>query len=272
MTITTEQFERLRKAAVHLTGIELRDRHHELIARRCVRMKMREPAGLDAVLAAAEGGDAGARRQLIELVTTVHTGFFRNPRHFEVAAEHALQAIREHRAARFWTAAAATGEEPYSLAMALIEALGRNDPPVSILATDINADVLEAARQGMYGESALSGVDTGRRKRFFEPVSAGRWRIVPEARRLVEFRCLNLADSAWPVEGPLDVVFCRNVLMYLEAGRRESALRRIAPLVRPDGLLILDPAEHPSPVQELFSQGKGGVYSPRALPAVMECL
>lgn len=273
MTIGSEQFERLRRAAARLTGIELRDRHCELISRRCERIKIKEPAALDALLAGAESGDPAARRQVIALVTTSHTGFFRNPRHFDVAAEHALQAIRRRGAARMWTAAAATGEEPYSLAMALIEALRRDDPPVSILATDINAETLAAAGQGEYGEAALRSLAPGRRARFFtDSAGPGHWRIAAEARRLVEFGLLNLTDPVWPVEGQLDVIFCRNVLMYLEAGHRESVLGRMASLVRPDGLLILDPAEYPGPAQHLFGPGKDGIYTPCALPAEMECL
>jgi chemotaxis protein methyltransferase CheR len=185
---------------------------------------------------------------LIELVTTNFTGFFRHPRHFDAAARHALRAVDRRGQARLWSAAAATGEEPYSLAMALIEVFRRDDPPVSILATDIDAEALVIAAQGEYGDRSLQTLEPNRRARFFAGAAgAGQQCVAQAVRRLVEFRTLNLVGAAWPVEGPFDVIFCRNVLMYLEASHRYAALERMASLLAPDGLLVLDPVEYPGP-------------------------
>ena len=130
--LTCEQFDRTRKLALRLAGIELCDRHRELLGSRGRRLGIRDTAGIEALLGAAEEGDPLASRQLIGLVTTNFTGFFRHPRHFELAAEHALWAAHRRGRARLWSAAAATGEEPYSIAMALIEAFRRDDPPPTI--------------------------------------------------------------------------------------------------------------------------------------------
>ena len=222
-----------------------------------------QAAGFEALLGAAEEGDPLASRQFIGLVTTNFTGFFRHPRQFEVAAEHALGAALRCTQASLWSAAAATGEEPYSIAMALIEVFRCDDPPATVLATDIDADALAAAARGEYGERALKALEPGRRGRFFGKAVDGRRCITPAVGRLVEFRALNLVDVVWLVEGPFDVIFCRNVLMYLEVCHRYAVVERLASLLAPDGLLILDPTEHLGKAGHLFTPGADGLYSRR---------
>ena len=258
--LTSEQFDRARKLALRLAGIELFDRHRELLAVRSQRLRLPHTFGIDGLLGAAEEGDPLASRQLIGLVTTNFTGFFRHPEHFDAAAEHTLRAVHRRGQARLWSAAAATGEEPYSIAMALIEVFRRDDPPVTVLATDIDADALAAAARGEYGERALKALEPGRRGRFFGEATPGRRCIRPAARRLVEFRALNLADVTWPAEGPFDVIFCRNVLMYLEDCHRYAVVERLASLLAPDGLLILDPTEYLGKAGHLFTPGADAVY------------
>ncbi len=123
--------------------------------------------GSQRLLGAVEAGDAAARRQFISLLTTSFTGFFRNSLHFDIAAEHALKTIHRRGAARLWSAAAATGEEPYSLAMALILLLRQDNPAATILATDIDADALDFAQRGEYDERSLQSLDPALRNRFF---------------------------------------------------------------------------------------------------------
>jgi chemotaxis methyl-accepting protein methylase len=132
------------------------------------RLGIEEAGGLDALLGGAEEGDAAARRRLIGLLTTGFTGFFRHPWHFDVAAEHALWAAHRRGGARLWSAAAATGEEPYSLAMALVEVFRRDDPPVAILATDVDAQALERASSGEYPAAAVEALGGARRDRLSE--------------------------------------------------------------------------------------------------------
>lgn len=228
------------------------------------RLKLDTIESMEALLQSAEAGGPSACQRLITMLTNCHTGFFRHPWHFDLAAEHALWAAHRRRTARLWSAAAATGEEPYSLAMALIGESRRDDPPVTILATDINPSALGNAQLGEYSDAALASLAPELRARFFcTPTGAGRWRISEPAHRLVQFQRLNLASSEWGVEGPFDVVFCRNMLMYLGSPHRTAILRRIAALIAPDGLLFLDPAENLGDAADLFHPGRNGVYSPR---------
>jgi chemotaxis protein methyltransferase CheR len=262
--LTNEQFDRSRRLSLRLAGIELLERHRELLSRRLHRSRNSKSLPLDALLDAVEAGDQAAIEQFVGILTTNFTGFFRNPRHFEIAASHALAAVRARGHARLWSAAAATGEEAYSLAIALIEAFRRDDPPVTILATDINAASLTFARRGEYAEPALRVLNSEQRARFFTETSvANRWQIAETVRRLVQFEALNLADLMWPFEGPFDIIFCRNVLMYLESCHRYAVLERIASRLAPNGLLILDPAEHLGKAAGLFHAGAHAVYRRR---------
>jgi chemotaxis protein methyltransferase CheR len=262
--LTNAQFDRARRLALSLAGIELHERHRELLERRSKRLGCANNTGLDSLLSAVERNEPTATGQLLSLLTTKCTGFFRHPQHFRIAAEHALRAAHQHGQVRLWSAAAATGEEPYSLAMALIEAFGCDKPPAHVLATDVDAEALEVGKRGEYGEVALRGLDTARRERFLSPGSdARRWRIAPSVRHLVEFRSVNLANEAWAVEAPIVVIFCRNVLMYLEDGRRQAVLGRMASLLAPQGLLFIDPTEHLGKAGVLFSQESSAVYRSR---------
>jgi chemotaxis protein methyltransferase CheR len=265
--LTSDQFDRTRALALRLTGIELSDRHRELLASRSRRLRIPQPAAIEALLGAAEQGDPGASRQLIGLVTTSFTGFFRHQAHFDVAAQQALRAVQRRGQARLWSAAAATGEEPYSLAMALIESFRCVDPPANILATDIDAEALAIAARGEYGDRPLQPLPPKQRARFFaETAGPGRQRINAAVSRLVEFRTLNLISEAWRVEGPFDVIFCRNVLMYLESRHRCTVLERLASLLAPDGLLMIDPTEHLGKAGHLFTPVADAVYRRRGAP------
>src|SRR5262245_41005486 len=143
--LTNDQFERARNLALRLAGIELVDRHRELLYRRSQRLGILEGNGLDALLSAAEEGDPNAGQKLVSLFTTNLTGFFRHPKHFDFAADHVLR-VAKSRQPRCFSAAAATGEEPYSLAMAVTEVFANEEPRVNILATDIDVEALAVAR------------------------------------------------------------------------------------------------------------------------------
>jgi chemotaxis protein methyltransferase CheR len=263
--LSRHQFDRIRRLALSLTGIELADRHRELLAHRCSRQGIGVSEELNEVLGAAEREEPAATQKLVRLLTTKVTGFFRHPGHFKKAADHIFHRVQQGHAVRVWSAGCATGQEPYSIALAVLEALGREAPPVSIVAADIDEQALAFARQGAYGESALKGLSDERRSRFFDPSNGSpSWTVRAEVRRTVEFVVVNLSAVSWAVEGPFDIVFCRNVLMYLEACYRYSAVERIASFLSPGGLLILDPTEHLGQASHWFAPEPHGVYSRRS--------
>jgi chemotaxis protein methyltransferase CheR len=262
--LTSHQFERARALALRLAGIELVDRHRDLLARRWSRLEIEEQTGFDALLSLAEAGDPTAIRQVLRLFTTNVTAFFRHAVHFDIAAQHALLAASRRGNVRCWSAAASTGEEPYSLAIALAGIFTTQVPPCRILATDIDEVALEVARRAEYGEADLGELEAEVLARGFRQTASGLWTLKADIRRLVQFSRLNLIDVTWHnVDGPFDIIFCRNVLMYLEASHRYSVAERMASLLAPDGLLFLDPAEYLGKAGHFFSPTARGAYSLR---------
>jgi chemotaxis protein methyltransferase CheR len=206
-----------------------------------------------ALVAGADGVDE--RQKMLAALTTNVTRFFREPHHFDDLRARILppllDAARRGGRVRLWSAACSSGEEPYSLALTILGLMpDAADHDVRILATDIDPEVLEKARAGVYRESALTAVPAELRRRWFVPVeSEGRGRVddrlfglAEEARRLVSFRELNLIGS-WPMRGPFDAIVCRNVVIYFEEETQTRLWGRLAPLLTPQGRLYVGHSE-----------------------------
>jgi chemotaxis protein methyltransferase CheR len=162
-----------------------------------------------------------------------------------------------------WCSAASTGEEPYSIAMTAVETFGSFDPPVRILASDVDTNVLATAEAGVYTEDRIEKLDPERVKRFFKRGSganAGKVRVREELRRLITFRRINLLEEGWPLRGPLDVIFCRNVMIYFDKPTQLAILERFAPLLQNDGLLFAGHSESFHNATHLFRLKGKTVY------------
>jgi chemotaxis protein methyltransferase CheR len=191
--------------------------------------------------------------RFVNAMTTNKTEFFREAHHFGHLTEVWLPAVRERaertgeRSIRIWSAGCSSGEEPYTIAIVLLEALGplaRCD--VRILASDIDTDVLARAEEGTYTVEQASAVPPPLRARYFlrgRGEQAGFVRVRPEVRGTITFRRINLLDARWPIRSPLDVIFCRNVLIYFDRPTQEHLLSRFAGILKPDGLLFLGHSE-----------------------------
>lgn len=181
------------------------------------------------------------------------TYFFRDPALFAALESQVLPSLAEARRGagrrlRLWSAGCCSGEEAYSLAIAVTRALPDwRDWHITVHATDIHAGFLDKARAGIYGAWSFRGVDLATRERYFEPAGAGRWRIRPEWARLVSFDYLNLAGSGYPAletdSNAMDLVLCRNVLMYFAPDVARSAVQRLHSALRDDGWLAVSPTE-----------------------------
>lgn len=178
-------------------------------------------------------------------LTTNLTSFFREPHHFDQLAEH-LRARAGQGRLRIWTCAASTGEEPWSLAITACEALATFAPPVEILATDIDTQVLATGERGVYPLERIARLSPERRKAFFQRGSGpneGQCRVVPALRSLLRFSPLNLLDRRYDVDGPFDAIFCRNVMIYFDKPTQRAILERLMPLLAPGGLLFAGHSE-----------------------------
>ena len=185
-------------------------------------------------------GERQAVGLLVEHAVVGETYFFRHPEQLAALADLLDEAAPGGRALRLWSAGCATGEEPYSLAMLLLEA-GRADRGDRILATDVSARALADARAGVYGEWSLRRTAPALRARWFRPAGA-RLAVAPEVRARVELGRHNLVQEPPPGAG-FDVVVCRNVLIYFSEPTAAAVLARLAEAVRPGGFLLLGPVE-----------------------------
>ncbi len=199
-----------------------------------------------------------------EAMTTNDTSFFRDGAPYVHFRERILPALLQARAdartLRIWCAAASTGQEPYSLAMILHEERAAlKGWYVEVLATDINAEALARAREGLYSESEIGrGLSAEQRLRHFTQEEEG-WRVGPAVRRLVDFRTFNLMDDfAWL--GALDVILCRNALLYFDAPTKAAVLEKLAGALAPDGCLMLGAAESPRGATRLLSAAGHGFF------------
>ncbi|WP_116474199.1 CheR family methyltransferase [Zobellella maritima] len=193
-------------------------------------------------------------------LTTNLTAFFRERHHFPLLASHVAG---RGEPVRVWCAAASTGEEPYSIAMTLQEALGARAAVARVLATDIDTDALEQARGGVYTLEQVQKLDADRIRRFFlrgRGDKAGLARIRPETAALVEFARLNLLSSQWPLSGPFDAIFCRNVMIYFDKATQARILARFVPLLKPDGLLFTGHSENLTYISQAFRLRGQTVY------------
>jgi len=179
-------------------------------------------------------------------LTTNLTSFFREPHHFEKLREELL--ARAHRAPlQIWSCAASTGEEPYSLAITACEAFGTLTPPVRILATDVDTQVLATGAQGVYPLERIAGLDPALKRRYFQRGTGpneGKCRVLPALRRLIEFRQLNLLAPRYDVGGPYDALFCRNVMIYFDKPTQRGILSRLVQHMGDDGLLYTGHSEN----------------------------
>jgi chemotaxis protein methyltransferase CheR len=213
-------------------------------------------------------------QRVVEAMTTNETLFFRDAHPFDALRSHfvpeLLKARASERTLRIWSAAASTGQEPYSIAMALLEGFPElSHWNVSILATDLNEAVLERARRGRYRALEVSrGLPAPYLTKYFSRVD-GEWELASNVRDMVTFRQLNLVES-WFEIAPCDLVFMRNVLIYFDANTKTTVLKRLHSVLRPDGFLVLGGAETTTNLDDSYASvriGAGVYYQQKLAPA-----
>ena len=264
-----EDFEALRQLVKQLTGINLSDQKRELVygrlARRLRVLHLRTFAEYRDLLASDGGREIG---EFCNAITTNLTSFFRESHHFEYLRDQVLQPMVANRTAsrrvRIWSAGCSTGEEAYSLAMTVIESIpDLRTWDVKILATDLDSDVLAKAQRGIYAAERVRPLGPQRLSRFFAERRGGRegatFEVKPELTSLITFKQLNLMHPL-PMKGPLDAIFCRNVVIYFDKDTQRELFSRIAQLQRPGNLLFLGHSESLFKVSESYTPIGKTVY------------
>jgi len=258
--LTDTQFNRIRQLVREHTGIALSDAKRQLVyGRLSRRLRALKLATFGEYIELLEQGVAGELEEFTNAITTNLTSFFREPHHFEYLASDVLPQIVAKdsgvRRVRMWCCAASTGEEPYSIAMVIREAAQlMTGFDIKLLATDLDSAVLATGAAGVYAEERLKSVSGARASRFFRKGSGaqnGKFRVQEELRSLITFKQLNLMQE-WPMRGPFDVIFCRNVIIYFDKETQRTLFERMAALQRPGDMLFLGHSESLYRVSEKY--------------------
>ncbi|HZZ43263.1 MAG TPA: protein-glutamate O-methyltransferase [Tepidisphaeraceae bacterium] len=220
---------------------------------------------IDHVLADTSGKEMTT---LTDLLSTNLTSFFREQAHFDYLNKTFLPALmqrkRESRRIRVWSAGCSTGEEPYSLAMTLLESVqGCGEWDVKLLATDISTRVVQTAQTAVYEADRLGGIDAARKAKYFTSYKAnGRatHQVAPTVRKLIQFRYLNLMEP-WPFSGPFDFIFCRNVMIYFDKPTQEKLVQRYWEHLDRGGLLFTGHSESLTGINHRFKYVQPTIYA-----------
>ena len=262
-SFSSADFERVRKLIYQHAGISLSPVKQDMVYSRLARrLRATGKNTFAEYLDMLERGGAAEWEGFVNSLTTNLTSFFREPHHFPIFAEHLLK-LGSKRPVRVWCSAASTGEEPYSIAMTVLETFGANVSHISIVATDLDTNVLATAQKGVYPIERVEKLSPDRLKRFFlkgAGAQEGYVSVRPELKRMIEFQQLNLLEANWRVRGPLDVIFCRNVMIYFDKPTQYKILSRFAPMLQPDGLMFAGHSESFLHAADLFKSLGKTVY------------
>jgi chemotaxis protein methyltransferase CheR len=258
--LTGAEFDRLRELVRQHTGIALADSKRQLVyGRLSRRLRALKLTSFAEYIKLLERGEAVELEEFTNAVTTNLTSFFREPHHFDYMAREFLPKVAANdkgaQRLRIWCCAASTGEEPYSLAITLREAAARfTGWDVKVLCTDLDSAVLATGLEGVYAEERLQSVSGARTSKYFDEVSvegAKKYRTTDELRSLLTFKQLNLMHE-WPMKGPFDAIFCRNVIIYFDKDTQRKLFERMAQLQRPGDYLFLGHSESLYRVSEKY--------------------
>lgn len=253
---TTQDFERIRALIRARAGIHLHSGKQAMAYSRVAR-RLRETGHKsfhDYLNSLEQEEDSVEWQEFVNVLTTNLTAFFREPHHFDLLASW----LTQHPIGPWhvWSCAASTGEEPYSIVMTALETLGPQASRFKLIASDIDSRVLARAAEGVFRADHLKGLSEERLHRFFLRGTGGNSGLVRVRQPLlqaVEFQQINLIEDDWPLlSHPLDVVFCRNVMIYFDAATQRHVLERLHRVMRPGGLLFVGHAEHFSDARDLF--------------------
>lgn len=251
---TATDFERIQSLIYQRAGINLHDGKHAMVYSRLSR-RLRETghASFHDYLGWLQNHDGPEWQEFVNALTTNLTSFFREHHHFEILAKY-LKTQSVTGGWRIWCNAASTGEEPYSIAMTVMESLQARTA-FQLVASDIDSKVLASAEKGVYRLESLKNVGEERLQRFFlrgTGANEGMVRVKPELRQAVQFVNVNLIKDGWPFQEPFDVVFCRNVMIYFDGATQRQVLQRIHRTMKPGGLLFAGHSENFSDSRDLF--------------------
>ncbi|MBX5494430.1 MAG: protein-glutamate O-methyltransferase [Bryobacteraceae bacterium] len=266
-SLTEAEFEKISQLARERFGLDLKKGKEVLVSARLGKHLRSLPfkSFSEYYRYVVEDRTGEALAAMIDALTTNHTGFLREPAHFEFLAKTVLPNLPPNKPLRIWSAACSTGEEPYSIATTVAEAWGYHRLPLlDILATDISRRVLNIAMSGSYPPERFAGLPPEwiRTHVIPDPQSPGYKRFRPELTRRIQFRRLNLIDPFPPV-GTFSVIFCRNVMIYFDRPTQERLIRRLTDCLDRGGYLLVGHSESLSGIHHDLEYIRPSIYRRR---------
>jgi chemotaxis protein methyltransferase CheR len=253
-------------SGIHLTDIK-RELVYSRISRRLRALGLKDFSSYCQRLGQ---GDEVEKEAFINAITTNTTSFFREPHHFEYLADKLLPELTKQQARprlRIWSAGCSAGQEPYCIAITLQESLSDEAcQDVKILATDLDSNVLATARQGIYPLEQMQKVPKAQLRQWFlhgKGAQTDKVRLAPELREMISFNQLNLMHT-WPMQGPFNIIFCRNVVIYFDKPTQRRLFDRYADMLTPDGHLFIGHSETLNQVSDRFELIGTTIYRKRA--------
>lgn len=247
--ISTEEFQRFRTLIYDESGITLNDQKQGLVASRLSKRlrDLKLSTFSDYYEQVTRDSSREEFTRMLDLISTNKTDFFREPKHFDFLREEILPQVGDEKRIRIWSSACSTGEEPYTIAMTLYE--GVSDPAqwdFKILASDLSTRVLAKAAAGVYDAERVGDVPRELVKRHFlrgHGNSESLLKVKPHLSAMVQFRRLNLMDEQFPIKSPLDLIFCRNVMIYFDRPTQERLVNKFYRYLKPGGHLFIGHSE-----------------------------
>lgn len=267
MDMDTKTFDAFRRLIYDKSGISLGPAKVALVSARIGKrlraLNLPDPKSYLRLL--KEDGHEEEFVHFIDAISTNVTSFFRESDHFDFLAEALGRWVREgQRDFRFWSAACSSGEEPFSMAMTIQETLAGTGARAKILATDISTRVLQRCREGIYPESKIDSVPQPLRSRYFMRLSVNgsekQYQVTDEVKKLIAFRRINLSVTPFPMKGPMDIIFIRNVMIYFDNYVREKLLAEAHRLLKPGGYLMVGHSEGLTGLVSNFKLQRTSVY------------
>ena len=263
--LTENQFQKIGKIVYQVCGIRLTPGKEELVkARLGRRLRVLNLNDFDEYLDFLDNNKSNELSIMVDALTTNKTFFFREIEHFNFLTKHILPVIAETtRKLRIWSAGCSSGEEPYTLSILLhdkISSIANWD--VKILATDISPSMLKTAHNAIYSEELLGEVSMKMKQQYFEVVNGNikpEYKVISRIKNIIKFAELNLMNS-WPMKGPFDVIFCRNVMIYFDKQTRERLINRYWELIKPNGFLFVGHSESLTGISNSFKYVQPAIY------------
>jgi chemotaxis protein methyltransferase CheR len=263
-SFTDSEFSRISKLVYAHAGINLPITKKDMVySRLAKRLRANKINTFSDYLQILELDNATEWEAFINAITTNVTSFFREEHHFEILAAH-IKNSPHHTPLQIWCNAASTGEEPYTIAMTMMDLFGSLTPPVRIIATDIDTNALQKARDGIYTLEQAEKLPPAILQKYFlkgRGQQAGFVKVRQELRDMITFNQLNLLDTNWPIKGPFAAIFCRNVMIYFDKSTQHKILQRFVPVMFEDALLFAGHSESLQNMPELFKLTGRTVYS-----------